>query len=74
VIADHVGLLAQVCDVIDLHYHPMLDPLEQQLEDAVLEAASRAATSSGASFHGVAQRIVTSLTPLTTGRFASPSW
>ena len=55
VIVSHVGLLARVCDVVDLHYHPMLDPLEQQLEDAVLEAASQAATASGASLDGIAQ-------------------
>ena len=47
VIADHVSLLARVCGAVDLHYQPMLDPLEQQLEDAVLEAASQAAATSG---------------------------
>ena len=51
VLADQVSILARVCDAIDLHYQPMLDPLERRREDAVLEAASTAAATAGVQQH-----------------------
>ena len=49
----------------------MLDPLEQQLEDAVLEAASQAAASSGASPFMASHSAQWLLTP-PEQKFASP--